>query len=174
MRWMAMTLMAAMGSMANQNAGAQAEQRMHLVTSFDVTVHAPYADTAVLFGPEGERPWAGKHWDPQFLHPAPGRDEEGAVFTIQHGQMNAVWVIAQHDVEARHFQYVYFIPRILVTTIDVRFEMVDAKTTKVHVTYARTAVSAEGDAHVMEMSKGDEQSGAEWQKAIDAYLAVKK
>jgi hypothetical protein len=174
MRWMAVVLMTGMCSMATHASDAQTAQRMHAVTSFDVTVHAPYAETSVLFGPEGERPWAGKHWDPQFLHPVPAQDQEGAVFTIQHGQLNAVWVITQHDLVTRHFQYVYFVPDLLVTTIDVRFEPVGAKTTKVHVTYARTAVSAEGDAHVKEMSAGDEQSGAEWQKAIDAYLAAKK
>jgi len=33
---------------------------LHLSTSFDLLVHAPYAETAPLFGPEGERAWAGK------------------------------------------------------------------------------------------------------------------
>jgi hypothetical protein len=48
-------------------------------------VHAPFAKAAPLFGPEGERAWAGKHWNPEFIHPQPARDVEGAVFTIQHG-----------------------------------------------------------------------------------------
>jgi hypothetical protein len=144
---------------------------MREVTSFDVTVRAPYSETAVLFGPEGERSWAGEHWDPQFLHPVPGRDEEGAVFTMQHGSLSAVWVIARHDVEARHFQYVYFLAGLMVTTIDVQFTPVDATTTRVHVTYARTSLSAEGDTHVAAMSEGDRKAGAEWQSAIDAHLA---
>jgi hypothetical protein len=177
MKWMAAVLLAGVCSAAvGQGAGNDAksvEKRMRAVTSFDLVVRAPYAETAVLFGPEGERPWAGKHWDPQFIYPAPGRDEEGAVFTIAHGELNAVWVIAQHDVDARHFQYVYFLPGLLVTTIDVRFTPVDAGTTKVHVTYARTAVSAEGDAHVATMSEGDKKAGGEWQSAIDAYLATR-
>ncbi len=59
----------------------------------------------------------------------------------------------------------------MVTTIDVRFTPVDAKTTRVHVTYARTSLSAEGDAHVAAMSEGDRRAGAEWQSAIDVYLA---
>jgi hypothetical protein len=58
---------------------------LHLSTSFDLTVHASYAKTAPLFGPEGERAWAGKHWNPEFIHPQPAKDVEGAVFTIQHG-----------------------------------------------------------------------------------------
>ena len=148
-------------------------ERLHTVTDFELLVHASYAETAPLFGPEGERPWAGAEWDPQFVHPVPGRDEEGAVFTIRRGERKAVWVIARHDVEARHFQYVYFIAELLVTTIDVRFTPVDVGATKVHVTYARTAVTPEGDAHVAAMGEADKSAGPEWQAAIDSYLATK-
>jgi len=55
--------------------------------SFDLIVHQPYPEAAKLFGPEGERAWAGSHWNPEFLHPQPAADVEGAVFTIQHGSM---------------------------------------------------------------------------------------
>src|SRR5581483_12525452 len=114
-----------------QSAPVENGARAHAETSFDVVVHAPYADTAALFGPEGERAWAGKHWDPQFIFPQPGRDAEGAVFTIRHGSLQAVWVVAQHDLEARHFQYVYYLGDLMVCTIDVRFTLVDPNTTKV-------------------------------------------
>lgn len=180
MRWMGLTmaaavcLMAANGSMVAGFAERMEENRMHTETTFDVVVHAPYPETAVLFSPEGERPWAGKHWDPQFLYPLPGQDKRGGVFTIRHGSLNAVWVIAQQDLEARHFQYVYFIADVMVTTIDVRFRVVDSGTTAVTVTYARTAVTPEGDAHVKTMSEGDQTAGKEWQKAIDEYLGSGK
>jgi len=173
MRWMAMA-MAGVCAMAMGQTGAAVDRRAHAETSFEVMVHAPYAETAALFGPEGERAWAGKHWNPQFLFPEAARDEQGAVFTIQHGPLQAVWVVAQHDVEARHFQYVYFLPDIMVCTIDVRFTPTDAATTKVRVTYARTAVSAAGDEHVTSMAEGDRKAGAEWQEAISKYLAGRK
>jgi hypothetical protein len=35
-------------------------------------------------------------------------------------------------------------------------------------------MTPEGDEHVAAMSKGDRQSGAEWQEALDAYLADRK
>lgn len=151
---------------------AQQENRMHTQTTFDVLVHAPYSKAAILFSPEGERAWAGKHWDPQYLHnPAPGQDNEGSVFTIAHrGGFKAVWVTTQRDLEARHFEYVYFIPDIMVTTIDVRFQVIDAGTTRATVTYARTAISPEGDQHVKAMTEGDQAAGKEWQAAIDEYL----
>jgi hypothetical protein len=154
--------------------GTVQDMRRHERTNFEVVVHAPYAEAATLFGPEGERAWAGEDWDPRFIYPQPGRDEQGAVFTIQNGPHEAVWVIARHDVEARQFQYVYVIAGIMVCTIDVEFTPLDVGTTKVHVTYARTALTAEGDARVAAMAEGDRKAGAEWQAAIDEYLAGRR
>lgn len=144
---------------------------MHISTSFDFVVHAPYAVAAPLFGPEGERAWAGKHWDPSFIHPLPAKDVEGAVFTVRHGPVNAVWVNTLFDIEGRHFQYVYFLPELMVTVIDVRFKPVDANTTAVNVTYTRTAITPQGNEHVQAMSEGDKAAGKDWQQAIGDYLA---
>jgi hypothetical protein len=153
-----------------QSAPPASEPYLHTQTSFDLLVHASYAVTAPLFGPEGERPWAGKHWDPQFIHPQPAADVEGAVFTIQHGVVHATWVNTLFDVEGRHFQYVYFMPDIMVTVIDVRFKPVSTDSTAVHVVYTRTAVTPEGNEHVIAMTEGDKQAGKEWQEALDGYL----
>lgn len=147
---------------------------MHTETTFDVVVHAGLAETAVLFSPEGERAWAGKQWDPHFVYPLPERDQQGAVFTINHGPVKAVWVVTQHNLEARHFQYVYVISDLMVATIDLDFEVIDPATTKATVTYARTAISPEGDEHVKAMTEGDQTAGKEWQAAIDTYLASQK
>ena len=157
-----------------QTPPAPSEALLHVSTSFDLVVHAPYEKTAPLFGPEGERAWAGKHWNPAFIHPQPAADIEGAVFTIQHGPYKAVWVNTLFDQEARHFQYVYFLPDLMVTVIDVRFKPVNAKSTSVNVVYTRTALSSEGNEHVSAMSEGDKTAGIEWQKAIDEYLAGHK
>lgn len=144
---------------------------MHTQSSFELIVHASFAETAPLFGPEGERVWAGKHWDPQFLYPQPAHDSEGAVFTVKHGPVTAVWVNTRFDIEARHFQYVYFLSNLMVTTIDVRFTSLGPDTTRVNVTYTRTAIAPEGNEHVQAMSEGDKSAGGEWQRSIDRYLA---
>jgi hypothetical protein len=147
---------------------------LRVSTSFDLLVHQSLARTAPLFGPEGERAWAGKHWNPVFIHPQPASDVEGAVFTIQHGPFKAVWVNTQFDLQARHFQYVYVIPDIMVTVIDVRFKPVSADATAVNVVYTRTALTPEGNQHVTAMSEGDKTAGKDWQQAIDDYLASSK
>ena len=169
-----MVAVAACRLTAAQAGIAQEGNRMHTETTFDIMVHAPLAETAVLFSPEGERAWAGKHWDPHFVYPLPAHDQQGAVFTINHGPVKAVWVVAQHNQEARHFQYVYVISDLMVATIDVRFQVLDPATTKATVTYARTAVTPEGDEHVKAMTQGDQNAGKDWQAAIDTYLASRK
>lgn len=154
-----------------QTAPVARETLMHTQSSFELIVHASFAETAPLFGPEGERVWAGKHWDPQFLYPQPAHDSEGAVFTVKHGPVTAVWVNTRFDIEARHFQYVYFLSNLMVTTIDVRFTSLGPDTTRVNVTYTRTAIAPEGNEHVQAMSEGDKSAGGEWQRSIDRYLA---
>ena len=61
----------------------------HVSNSFQFVVRTPLYRAAALFGPEGERCWAGRHWNPEFLYPQPGKDVQGAVFTIQHGPTRA-------------------------------------------------------------------------------------
>jgi hypothetical protein len=153
---------------------ARSESRMHTETAFSLVVHLPYSETAPLFGPEGERAWAGKHWNPQFIHPQPASDVEGAVFAIKHGALNAVWVTTAFDFAARHFQYVYFLPDLLVTTIDVRFNPLDETSTRVNVVYARTALTSDGNQHVVALTEGDKSAGKDWQQAIDSYLATRR
>jgi hypothetical protein len=163
-----------LGSACAAAQDANGGTRAHLQTSFDVVVHAPVADATKLFTPEGERAWSGEHWNPQYLYPAgPTRDAVGAVFTIQHGLMRAVWTVVRRDDVARDYKYAYFVPDLMVAIIRVSFEPVNANTTSVHVTYERTALSPAGEAHVAAMAEGDKKAGAEWQSAIDKYLAAK-
>ncbi|MGI8771684.1 MAG: hypothetical protein ACR2JE_09620 [Acidobacteriaceae bacterium] len=150
----------------------------HVRNSFKLTVHASYQDTAPLFGPNGERSWAGAHWNPQFLYPQPGphsdEDVQGVVFTVAHGAHTAVWLNTLFDVDARHFQYVYFIPDMVVTQIDVRFEPLAANSTEVQVVYTRTALTTEANEDVQSLGDADRTSGEHWQKAINDYLASER
>lgn len=143
----------------------------HVRNEFEFTVHAPYEVAAPLFGPEGERAWAGSEWDPHFLHPQPAQDTSGAVFTVQRGKHQAYWVNTAFDTNARHFQYVYVIPEVMATLIDVRFSEVDPVNTKVDVSYERTALNADANDHVREAGNSDRNSGKEWGTAINDYLA---
>ncbi|MGA8492619.1 MAG: hypothetical protein WB711_19505 [Terriglobales bacterium] len=154
--------------------GASSGPVAHVRNEFAFTVHAPYKIVAPLFGPEGERGWAGGHWDPQFLYPQPAQDTQGAVFTIRHGHHQAYWINTSFDTEARHFQYVYFIPEAMVVLIDVRFSGADPENTNVDVSYERTALNPEANQRVKDMGDADRDNGKEWATAISDYLAKQK
>lgn len=165
----ALSAVAAVAATLAGQSASSASKLLRTQTAFDITVNLSYAEAAPLFGPEGERVWAGKHWDPNFLYPQPARDEQGAVFTIQHGSVTATWVNTLFDLEGRHFIYAYFMPDIMVTTIDVRFTPGNAAT-QVHVVYSRTALTPEGNDHVAALTVIDKAAAHDWQQAINAYL----
>jgi hypothetical protein len=151
----------------------QASHCAHSENTFRFEVAAPLARVAPLFGPEGERCWAGKHWDPHFVYPQPGKDVEGAVFTVAHGSHNSIWVNTVFDLDGGRMQYVSVIPEALVSLIDVRLKAIDGDRTAVEMRYARTALSAAANENVEAMGARDRDSGPEWRQGIEGCLAGK-
>jgi hypothetical protein len=145
-------------------------QPVHVSNRFQLIVHAPLSRAALLFGPDGERCWAGPHWNPEFLYPQPGKDVQGAVFTIQHGPNKSVWVNTLFDPQAGRMQYVSFVPDRLVSVVDVWLTSIDPSSTRVDVAYARTALDAEANHDVQAMGRSDRESGPQWQRAIEKCL----
>jgi hypothetical protein len=164
------TALAAAFAYQEHEQATSAEPLAHVRNEFEFTVHAPYKVTAPLFGPDGERAWAGKPWDPHFLYPQPAQDVRGAVFTVAHGNQNSYWVNTAFDLEEHHIQYVYIIPDAMATLIDVRFSVIDPATTKVDVTYERTALTQQANDHVRALGTADSKNGPEWGKQINDYL----
>lgn len=150
-----------------------ATELTHVTNTFRFEVHAPLDSVAPLFGPEAERSWAGKHWNPEFLYPRPAKDIQGAVFTVPHGQHKSVWVNTVFDVPGGRMQYVSFIPDVLVTTVDVKLTTLDKSHTSVEVTYVRTALQPDANDHVRELGNSDRDSGPQWKESIDTSLGLK-
>jgi hypothetical protein len=146
----------------------------HARSEFTFTVQAPMAEAFPLFGPEGERPWAGPHWDPQFVYPVPAKDVEGAVFLIHHGDDSATWVNTAFDAHAGHAAYVHIIEGKLATRIGVQLTPVNASTTSVRVMYERTALSPSVNPDIAEMAQADPKMGPEWERAIGEYLRTRR
>ena len=142
----------------------------HSRSQFTFTVHASLSVTFPLFGPEGERPWAGSHWDPQFVYPIPAKDIEGAVFRIRHGHHDATWVNTAFDAQSGHAAYVFIVDNKLATRIDVQLTPFDAATTSVRVIYERTALDPSVNEDVGEMAQTDPQMGPDWEKSIADHL----
>jgi hypothetical protein len=141
-------------------------QPAHVTNTFHLIVHEALNRAGLLFGPEGERCWAGPEWNPKFLFPQPGKDVQGAVFTVQRGPQTSVWVNTVFDPVGGRMQYVSFVPDKMVSTVDVRLTSLDASRTSVEVSYARTALSVSANEDVEALGVKDRESGPEWEKAI--------
>jgi hypothetical protein len=138
--------------------------------SFEFDVHAPQKEVGPLFGAEGERCWAGKHWNPLFAYPQPGKDVEGAVFTVAHGAHEVVWVNTIFDLAGGRMQYVAVIPKIQAFMVDVKLSLAGPAVTHVGVTYTRTALDTAENDTVTAMGKTDSESGPDWQRSIESFL----
>jgi hypothetical protein len=143
---------------------------VHVDNSFQFLVHAPISAAAPLFGPEGERVWAGDEWDPQFLHPHPGKDQQGMVFTVQQGKHTSTWVATVFDLAGGRMQYVSVVPGIRISFVDVQLTARDASTTSVEVRYVRTALDVSANDEVQALGESDRHEGPHWQEAIESYL----
>lgn len=159
-------------SLSEEQEQRTSSELAHVNNSFEFLVHASFDRTAPLFGPEMERKWAGDHWNPTFLYPERAKDIQGAIFTVPRAEGTSTWVNTVYDVSLGRMQYVYFIPDILVTTIDVHLTTVDKSTTRVAVTYARTALKVDANEHVRVLGVQDRENGTQWQQAIQAYLGA--
>jgi hypothetical protein len=156
-------------SAADKESGGTASP-LHVRTEFDLTVRAPYNVAFPLFGPVGERSWAGADWNPQFIYPSPAADVQGTVFTVKHGTYQAVWVNTAIDLEGHHIQYAYVISDVMVATISLTFLSLDSASTKVTVVYERTALNVAANDHVQQFGAADRARGADWERAINGYL----
>ena len=147
-----------------------AETCLHVRTSFSIIVDAPYKIAAPLFGPIGERVWVGPQWNPKFIYPQPGRDIEGAVFTVYREPDTELWMNTIFDFDRRHIQYVYFVADLLLTIVDLRFEELTESSTRTDVVFTRTALTPEGNQRITMMAANDRKARSVWTEKIAAYL----
>jgi hypothetical protein len=145
----------------------------HTRTEFHFVVDAPFEQAAPLFGANEERKWS-EGWDPQFLYPAPARDQPGMVFRVEHPDRSSIWINTAFDLAAGHIQYAYVLSDAMSTLIDIRLTRVGAEKTRVTVVYERTALTPDADEHVEHFTKSDENAGQKWSDAINGYFAKQR
>ena len=142
----------------------------HTRNEFSFTVDAPFEQVVPLFGAHEERKWADG-WDPQFVYPAPARDQQGMIFKVAHGQHASVWINTALDLAAGHIQYAYVLSDAMATLIDIHVTRQGPQKTAVAVVYERTALIPEANEHVQHFAKGDANGSKEWGDAMNAYFA---
>ena len=139
---------------------------MAFAAEFTERAHAivlplPIAEAFPLFEPEGERLWA-EGWNPTYLQPVDGSARRGMVFTTEHGNEHTVWMMVRH--EPPHLvEYVRMTPGSRIGKVLVQCSEIDARRTRVNVSYALTGLADKGN----ELIRGLDD--AEFAKFIDSW-----
>jgi hypothetical protein len=145
---------------------------MHFRHEFSFIAAASVDVAGPLFGADRERVWA-PDWNPVFVWPQTATDQTGMVFTVAHGDATAVWVNTMFDLAAGRVQYVYVLPDVVATVISLQLAPI-GNTTRVAVSYERTALREAACEVVRRLAERDADAGPEWAHQINAYLATRR
>lgn len=139
---------------------------MHVEHTNGFVLPLPLRETFPLFSPEGERAWV-PGWEPEYLHPLQPSDAVGTVFRTQHHGEETLWLVLEQDPAAGLASYGRFTPGSRIGTVLVRCEETDPSHTQVTVTYALTALSAQGTGILAALTPERYAAMlAEWREAI--------
>ena len=135
----------------------------------EFTLPVPLEAAMPLFTPEGERRWAGAHWDPVYAIPpaTPGDDAApGTVFTTESTGGVGTWIVLERRDDG--IGYARVVPGRIAGTIDVRFsqEAEPGGATRITVRYDVTSLGPEGARFVEELEAGYAEFLAEWRREI--------
>ena len=134
----------------------------HRTTSATLSLSASASRAFPLFGPLGERAWAGPDWNPEVLWADGPGDREGMIFR----QKGEIWVNVRFDPLAHVAEYVRFGDTV-VTRIRVALTDPGDTSCSANVRYDWIAVSEEGNADV---ERRREAMTIDWEDAVNAAL----
>ena len=139
----------------------------------EFTLPISVAAAMPLFTPEGERRWAGPHWDPKYAVPDAAADDSapGTVFTTESSGGAATWIVVERGSD--RIGYARVVPDRIAGTVAVACaEAGSAEATRVTVRYDVTALGPEGVAFVEDLESGYDAFLEEWRREIEAALGA--
>lgn len=143
----------------------QAQDKARAVRTGELTLNGPLEKVFALFTPEGETLWIPSwKWTP--VYPAGKETVRDMVFRTD---QQTLWTLAVYE-PPRRSVYVHTSPDLLAK-IEVVCEAIDAKHTRMKITWVLTALTEHGqmviDHHETEAHQAEKM--ANWKKWLDDY-----
>ena len=137
--------------------------------SFRITLNAPPDRAIRAFGSVAEQVW-DPDWHPNYIFPAEPKDCEGAVFSVDSGNIQT-WLLQTWDMHNRVVRYIAFDPGVKLSEITIRVSPLDQRHSDAQVTYKRTGLSTTGDKQIAHWAAHFASEAPQWAAAINGYLA---
>ena len=124
---------------------------VHIEQSHSIRLAAPAEQVFPLFEPRGISSWATR-WKLEVLYPSSGPAGKGAVALTrnEHHAEATVWVVADHDAEARRIRYINVIPAVEAWEMEIHCADDGEGGTQATVTYRVTALSQQANEWVQD------------------------
>ena len=149
---------------------ADSPRLMHREHSFRIRLNGSVAEVTALFGPVREAEWSPE-WRPQFIHPLPGAQLEGAVFTTGNDDQLRIWMLNKFDVDAGRVEYAVVTPGLTANQIKIAVVADGDGRSKATITYRHTALTLEGNEQVEKLDeRWAEEQRSHWEIAINQAL----
>jgi hypothetical protein len=143
----------------------------HIERRHHIVVQGPVERVFPLFTPLGERSWVAG-WNPEFLHPADGETCEGMIFRTGAGDELTLWACVDWRPEVHRVRYARVTPASRFGLVEVGCSGLADGRTEAVVTYAFTALSEQGRAHLAEVTETAFAAMIDgWREAIDHRLS---
>jgi len=135
------------------------------------TIHAQPSMVHSLICPVREAEWLDG-WDYQLIFSRSGVAEPGCVFTSKSsGEKDTIWLITRRDDAACETDFARLTPDSRVAEVKIRIEDGDRQTSRVHISYTITALTAEGNAFIDNFTEENFIKDMKfWEATMNHYL----
>ena len=138
------------------------------------TIHAVPSVVHSLICPVKEAEWLDS-WDYQLIFSQSGVAEHGCVFTSQSAGEKTIWLITKRDNDRCETEFVRLTPGSRVAVVTVRIEDGGQQTSRVHISYTITALTAAGNAFIDSFSEKNFVKDMQfWEATMNHYLKTGK
>ena len=133
-------------------------------------IHAAPSVVHALICPVKEAEWL-ESWDYQLIFSQSGVAELGCVFTSQSSGEETIWLITKRDDARCETEFVRITPASRVAVVTVQIEDGGQQTSRVHISYTITALSAAGNKFIDKFSEENFVKDMQfWEATMNHYL----
>jgi hypothetical protein len=147
-----------------------------VVRSYTQTIHAAPEAVFPLLCPVREAEWL-RGWKARVIHADSGLAETNGVYASLHpGESDTIWMITQRDERQHTIEFVYFVPGMRVTRLNIAVLPAVGKNSRVEITYIYTGISEEGNREIAEHCAEDRfvRQMKHWEDSMNHFLETGK
>ncbi len=143
-----------------------------IVREYTQSIPAGADEVFIRLCPVQEKAWLDG-WDYRMVYSESGFAENECVFTTQEGDTETVWIVTHRDPVNHEVHFARITAGLAATTLKVRVEPGNAKSSRVHIRYMHTSLGEQGDAFLAAITEAVFNERMRfWEDSMTHYLTT--